>query len=89
MLKEKGGFVLERFYIVNIIVEDRQNAYRQVNEFLHNFAEVIRLRVGYPVPDENIAIILLVVKASNDLIGSMSGKLGQIKGVKVKTMPIK
>ncbi|WP_448517358.1 TM1266 family iron-only hydrogenase system putative regulator [Pseudothermotoga sp.] len=81
--------MLERFYIVNIIVEDRQNAYRQVNELLHDFADVIKLRVGYPVPDENMAIILLIVKTTNDVIGSMSGKLGQVKGVKVKTMPLK
>ncbi|WP_206521856.1 TM1266 family iron-only hydrogenase system putative regulator [Thermotoga sp. Ku-13t] len=81
--------MLERFYIVNIVVEDRQNAYRQVNELLHEFADVIRLRVGYPVPDENVAIILLVLKANNDTIGSLSGKLGQIRGVKVKTMPIR
>jgi len=80
---------LERFYIVNIIVEDRQSAYRQVNELLHDFADVIKLRVGYPVPDENMAIILLIVKATNDVIGSMSGKLGQVKGVRVKTMPLK
>jgi len=80
---------LERFYIVNIIVEDRQSAYKQVNELLHDFADVIRLRVGYPVPDENMAIILLIVKASNDVIGSLSGKLGQVKGVNVKTMPLK
>jgi putative iron-only hydrogenase system regulator len=80
---------LERFYIVNIIVEDRQNAYRQVNELLHDFADVIKLRVGYPVPDENMAIILLIVKTTNDVIGSMSGKLGQVKGVRVKTVPLK
>lgn len=74
---------------MNIIVEDRQNAYRQVNELLHDFADVIKLRVGYPVPDENMAIILLILKATNDVIGSMSGKLGQVKGVKVKTVPLK
>lgn len=87
--ERKGVFILERFYIVNIIVEDRQNAYRQVNELLHDFADVIKLRVGYPVPDENMAIILLIVKTTNDVIGSMSGKLGQVKGVKVKTVPLK
>nr|WP_171816347.1 TM1266 family iron-only hydrogenase system putative regulator [Thermotoga profunda] len=81
--------MLERFYVVNILVENRQNAYKQVNELLHNFADVIRLRVGYPVPDENMAIILLVVKADNDTMGSLSGKLGQIKDVKVKTVPVK
>jgi putative iron-only hydrogenase system regulator len=87
--ERKGVFILERFYIVNIIVEDRQNAYRQVNELLHDFADVIKLRVGYPVPDENMAIILLIVKTTNDVIGSMSGKLGQVKGVRVKTVPLK
>nr|WP_031503903.1 TM1266 family iron-only hydrogenase system putative regulator [Pseudothermotoga hypogea] len=81
--------MLERFYIVNIIVEDRQSAYKQVNELLHDFADVIKLRIGYPVPDENMAIILLIVKTSNDVIGSLSGKLGQVKSVKVKTMPLK
>lgn len=75
--------------MINILVENRQDAYKQVNELLHDFADVIRLRVGYPVPDENIAIILLVVKANNDMMGSFSGKLGQIKGVKVKTVPVK
>ncbi|AJC73329.1 iron-only hydrogenase system regulator [Pseudothermotoga hypogea DSM 11164 = NBRC 106472] len=80
---------MERFYIVNIIVEDRQSAYKQVNELLHDFADVIKLRIGYPVPDENMAIILLIVKTSNDVIGSLSGKLGQVKSVKVKTMPLK
>lgn len=74
---------------MNILVEDRQDAYKRVNELLHDFADVIRLRVGYPVPDENIAIILLVIKATNDTVGSFSGRLGQIKGLKVKTIPIK
>lgn len=75
--------------MINILVENRQDAYKQVNELLHDFADVIRLRVGYPIPDENIAIILLVVKANNDMMGSFSGKLGQVKGVKVKTVPVK
>ncbi|MCS7174379.1 MAG: iron-only hydrogenase system regulator [Pseudothermotoga sp.] len=81
--------MLERLYIVNIIVEDRQTAYKPVNELLHDFADLIRLRVGYPVPEENIAIILLVVKATNDEVGSLTGKLGQIKSVRVKSTVIK
>ncbi|MEJ5229362.1 MAG: TM1266 family iron-only hydrogenase system putative regulator [Pseudothermotoga sp.] len=81
--------MLERLYVVNILIENREGAYRQVNELLHDFADVIRLRIGYPVPEENIAIIVLIVKTNNDVIGSLSGKLGQIKEVKVKTIPVK
>ncbi len=80
---------MERFYIVNIIVNNREKAYRQVNELLHDFAEDIRLRVGYPLPEENAAIILLVVKANNDVLGSLTGKLGQLGSVQVKTLPLK
>jgi len=80
---------LERFYIVNIIINNREKAYKQVNELLHDFAEDIRLRVGYPLPEENAAIILLVVKANNDVLGSLTGKLGQLESVQVKTLPLK
>ena len=80
---------MERFYIVNIIINNREKAYRQVNELLHDFAEDIRLRVGYPLPEENAAIILLVVKANNDVLGSLTGKLGQLENVEVKTLPLK
>jgi len=80
---------LERFYIVNIIINNREKAYKQVNELLHDFAEDIRLRVGYPLPEENAAIILLVVKANNEVLGSLTGKLGQLESVQVKTLPLK
>jgi len=80
---------LERFYIVNIIINNREKAYRHVNELLHDFAEDIRLRVGYPLPEENAAIILLVVKGNNDVLGSLTGKLGQLENVGVKTLPLK
>jgi len=86
---KKEVFKLERFYIVNIIINNREKAYRQVNELLHDFAEDIRLRVGYPLPEENAAIILLVVKANNDVLGSLTGKLGQLESVQVKTLPLK
>lgn len=89
MPTQKEVFKLERFYIVNIIVNNREKAYRQVNELLHDFAEDIRLRVGYPLPEENAAIILLVVKANNDVLGSLTGKLGQLESVEVKTLPLK
>lgn len=79
---------MERFYIVNIIINNREKAYKQVNELLHDFAEDIRLRVGYPLPEENAAIILLVVKANNDVLGSLTGKLGQLESVQVKTLPL-
>ncbi|KAF2961185.1 TM1266 family iron-only hydrogenase system putative regulator [Fervidobacterium sp. 2310opik-2] len=78
----------ERYYTVDIIVIDRNNAYSKVNELLHQYSDIIKLRVGYPVPDENIAIVFLIVKATNDVVGAFTGKIGNIKGVKVKSIAV-
>ncbi|HOJ94881.1 MAG TPA: iron-only hydrogenase system regulator [Fervidobacterium nodosum] len=78
----------ERYYTVDIIVIDRNNAYSKVNELLHQYSDIIKLRVGYPVPDENIAIVFLIVKATNDIVGAFTGKIGNIKGVKVKSIAV-
>ncbi|MFN3691280.1 MAG: TM1266 family iron-only hydrogenase system putative regulator [Fervidobacterium sp.] len=78
----------ERYYMIDIIVVDRENAYSTVNELLHQYADIIKLRVGYPIPDANIAVVFLIVKTSNDIVGAFTGKLGRVKGVKVKSLAI-
>ncbi len=80
---------IERYYTVDIIIVDRENAYSKVNELLHVYSNIIRLRVGYPVPDENIAVVFLIVKTTNDNFGAFTGKLGKISGVKVKSIAVK
>lgn len=78
----------KRYYTINIIIKDRENVYSKVNELLHQYADIIRLRIGYPVTDENIAIIFVIVKTTNDIIGAFTGKLGNIIGVNVKSIAI-
>lgn len=79
---------MERFYNINIIINNREEAYDKVNQLLHDFSKFIKLRVGYPIESENIAIIFVLFKANNDILGNFTGKLGQIKNVKVKSIPI-
>ncbi|SHH22462.1 TM1266 family iron-only hydrogenase system putative regulator [Thermosipho atlanticus] len=79
---------MERYYTIDIIVHNRDDAYDKVNELLHQFAKYIKLRVGYPLEKENMAVIFLIFKANNDKLGSFTGKLGQIKSVKVKSIAI-
>lgn len=79
----------ENIYSITITVHDRNIAYKQVSEILHQFADKIELRVGYPLDEFNIAIIFLVIKLTNDELGAFTGRLGQIKLVKVKANSIK
>ncbi len=85
-----GGMTVEKhYYTINILVLNREGTYNQVNELLHQYANLIKLRVGYPVEEEGFAVIFVVVKATNDEVGSFTGKLGKVSGVKVKSTLVK
>ncbi|MDN5325140.1 MAG: hypothetical protein PWP02_850 [Thermosipho sp. (in: thermotogales)] len=73
---------------MDIVIKDRNLAYDKVNELLHTYAKYIKLRVGYPLESENMAVIFVIFKANNDILGGFTGKLGQIKNVKVKSIPL-
>jgi len=75
--------------MISIAITDREHAYSKVNEVLHINAEYIHLRVGYPMKEDNVAIIFVVFKGTTDQIGALNGKLGQINGVKVKSHTLK
>jgi len=76
-------------HVVTIIVEDIETAYHPVSELLHSYAPSILLRVGYPMRDWGVSTIFLVMELSTADMGAFSGKLGQMKSVKVKTVTLK
>ena len=41
--------------------------------------------MGIPYRERNLSVISLIIDGSTDEIGALSGKLGGIAGVKVKT----
>lgn len=77
-----------RTHTVTVTILDRNAAFRTVGEILHTFADAIKLRVGYPMQEQNAAVIFLVVEMTTDEMGALSGRLGQIPSVKVKASPL-
>ncbi|WHH61322.1 TM1266 family iron-only hydrogenase system putative regulator [Petroclostridium sp. X23] len=75
-----------RIAVVGIIVSNREDEANKVNEILSNYGHLIVGRMGLPYKDKGISIISLIVDGTNDDIGAMTGKLGNIKGVKVKSV---
>jgi len=73
-----------RLGFVGIVVEDREQTGR-INQILSDFGEIIRGRIGVPDKETGIGVIGLIVEGSNDRVGAMTGKLGNIKGVQVKS----
>ena len=70
--------------VIAIVVENRDSAER-LNEILHNYADYIIGRMGIPYRAKNINVISVVVDAPHDVISALSGKIGTLKGVSVKT----
>ena len=75
---------MERLGFIGIVIEDRAVA-REVNQILSAFGEIIRGRMGIPDQQTGDAVIGLIVKGTNEQLGAMTGRLGNLKGVQVKS----
>lgn len=73
-----------RIGFVGIILEQRQSA-EEVNHLLSSHADLICARIGLPRHNCDAAVITLVVEATTDELGSLTGKLGRLPGVSVKS----
>jgi putative iron-only hydrogenase system regulator len=74
-----------RIAVVGVVVEDRVNAAQKVNEILSLHANIIVGRLGVPHKEKNAGVIALIINGTTDEIGSLTGKLGSINGVRVKS----
>ena len=75
----------KRLGFMGIIVTDRNKQADEVNKILSEFGNIIQGRMGIPYKERNCSIIALVVDATTDEIGSLTGRLGLIPGVSVKS----
>lgn len=76
--------MLRRIGVVGIVIEDRKKA-PEINSILSSYADIIIGRMGIPNKETGISVISLIVQGTNDEIGAMTGKLGNIKEVQVKS----
>ncbi|SCZ10899.1 TM1266 family iron-only hydrogenase system putative regulator [Alkaliphilus peptidifermentans] len=74
----------KRIGVVAIIVEDK-NKVQDVNNLLSEYAEMIVGRMGIPYKEKGLSIISIIIDGTTDDIGGLTGKLGRITGVTVKS----
>ncbi|MBQ7717679.1 MAG: iron-only hydrogenase system regulator [Clostridia bacterium] len=73
-----------RVAVMSIIVENG-DAVESVNALLHDYADFIIGRMGIPYKKRSISIISIALEAPQDTIAALSGKLGNLDGISVKT----
>lgn len=74
-----------RLAIIAIIVEEIEQT-EKLNKILHDYSQYVIGRMGIPYREKNVNVISVVVDAPNDIIGALSGKLGMIENITVKTV---
>ena len=72
-----------RVAVISIIVENPESVER-VNELLHQYSEHIIGRMGIPYRKKGISIISIALDAPQDIINTLSGKIGRLDGVSSK-----
>ncbi|MBA5851705.1 CopG family transcriptional regulator [Clostridium sp. cel8] len=73
-----------RIGVIGIVIKNLESS-KMVNEILHSFAHIIVGRMGIPYREKNISIISIIVDGTSDEINAMTGKLGKINSVKVRS----
>jgi len=73
-----------RIGFVGILLENRECA-EAVNRVLSGHADIIEARMGLPRRGTGVSVITLVVEATTDELGALTGQLGRIAGVSVKS----
>ena len=73
-----------RVAVISIIVENNETA-EELNSILHDYGNFIIGRMGIPYRQKNINIISIAVDAPQNVISTLSGKIGRLQGISVKT----
>ncbi len=73
-----------RIAVMGIIIENTDSV-EALNALLHEYGKYIIGRMGIPYRDRNINIVSIAIDAPQDTISALSGKVGKLEGVSVKT----
>lgn len=75
-----------RYGFIGLIVQDRDRAGARINQILSAHTACILGRLGMPnLQEGTLSIVTLIVHATTDEIGALTGKLGALPGVSIKS----
>ncbi len=75
----------KRIGVVAILLKETKNV-PKLNSLLSEHGEIIIGRMGLPLRDKGIHIISLIVEGDTDQIGALTGKIGKLEGIQVKSV---
>lgn len=74
-----------RVAVISIIAEASADI-GKLNNIFHEYREYIIGRMGLPYREKGIYIISVALDAPQNIINALSGKIGKVSGISIKTV---
>lgn len=73
-----------RVAVIGIIVQNKDSI-EELNKTLSEYGQYIIGRMGVPYHKKEVNIISIAIDAPQDVINTLSGKIGRLDGISAKT----
>lgn len=74
-----------RIGVIGIVIEEPKHVSEKVNAIISEHGDIVLGRMGIPRPEYQVGVMSLIIEGTTDEIGSLTGRLGNIPGVTVKS----
>lgn len=76
---------MKKIGVISAVLDDPIRTNQKFNDIVSDFQHIIKGRMGIPFTEEHISVISITVCGALDEINELTGKLGNIHGITVKT----
>lgn len=76
---------LKKIAMICAILDEPNLCQKEFNEVISKYQHMVKGRMGIPFDDEHVAAICVTIVGEPDEINALTGKLGNIPNVQVKT----
>ncbi len=76
---------MQRIAVISAILENPQHSQEDFNALIADFKGLVKGRMGLPMPEMGVSVIAIMLAGELDDINNLTGKLGALPDVQVKT----
>lgn len=76
---------MRKIAVISAILEDPHETQADFNRLVSDFQGIVKGRMGIPMEEYGTGVIAITVVGEIDDINSLTGKMGALKGITVKT----
>jgi putative iron-only hydrogenase system regulator len=76
---------MERIAVIGAILDRPDTNQKAFNDTVSAYRGIVKGRMGVPFDESGIGVVSLTVRGDLDMINALTGKLGNLPGITVKT----